>query len=125
MDTLSAEIADQTDARGVYTLTASDQAAHVLPLSEQAAATTSFTGELLDLVRAGILGGPEHLTLGMLYLHLRQRCTGAACLRPTSAVLTRPTSSSSPGTPPSGTAKPGCLGQSPAKTLCPRPGRPS
>src|SRR5215469_11115501 len=56
IEALSAEIADQTDARGVYTLTASDHAAHVLPLSEQAAARTSFTGELLDLVRTGSLG---------------------------------------------------------------------
>jgi actin-like ATPase involved in cell morphogenesis len=65
--------ADSADTQGVYTLTASDQTAHVVPLEEQANRTTSFTGELLDLVRTGIPGGPEQLTLGILYPRLRQR----------------------------------------------------
>jgi Trk K+ transport system NAD-binding subunit len=73
IEALSMEIADETDTHGVYTLTASDHAAHVVPLSEQAEATTSFTRELLDLIRTGIPGGPERLTLGMLYPHLRRR----------------------------------------------------
>jgi Trk K+ transport system NAD-binding subunit len=73
IEALSAEIADETNTRGVYTLTASDHAAHVVPLSEQADAATSFTAELLDLIRTGIPGGPELLRLGTLYLHLRSR----------------------------------------------------
>jgi hypothetical protein len=67
------EIADSTDTRGVYTLTASDHSAHVVPLDQQANTTTSFTGEMLELVRAGIPGGSEQLTLGELYRHLRHR----------------------------------------------------
>lgn len=66
-------IADITDVRGVYTITASDHAAHVPPLDQQARACTSFTGELLDLIRTGIPGGPETLTLNMIYSHLRTR----------------------------------------------------
>jgi len=67
------EIADSTDVRGVYTLTASDHTAHVVPLDQQADTTTSFTGELLGLIRTGIPGGPQQLTLGGLYPHLRRR----------------------------------------------------
>jgi glycine betaine/choline ABC-type transport system substrate-binding protein len=67
------DIADITDVRGVYTITASDQAAHVAPHAQQAGACTSFTGELLDLIRTGIPGGPDTLTLNMIYSHLRTR----------------------------------------------------
>ena len=67
------QIASTTDVQGVYTVTASDQTAHVPPLAEQANTTTSFTGELLDLIRTGIPGGPEWLTLDLLYRHLRDR----------------------------------------------------
>ena len=66
-------IASSTDVRGVYTVTASDQTAHVAPLAEQASTTTSFTGELLDLISTGIPDGPEWLTLDLLYRHLRDR----------------------------------------------------
>jgi glycine betaine/choline ABC-type transport system substrate-binding protein len=68
-----ADIAGITDVRGVYTITASDHAAHVPPLDQQAGACTSFTGELLDLIRTGIPGGPDTLTLNMIYSHLRTR----------------------------------------------------
>lgn len=54
-------------------MTASDYAAHVVPLDQQANTTTSFTRELLDLIRTGVPGGPEWLTLGALYPHLRSR----------------------------------------------------
>jgi len=67
------EIADLTDIRGAYTITASDHAAHVPPPPQQTRACTSFTGELLDLIRTGIPGGPESLTLTMIYAHLRRR----------------------------------------------------
>ncbi|MEV4216760.1 hypothetical protein [Nonomuraea sp. NPDC049725] len=66
-------IADQSDVRGVYTLTASDLAAHVVPFGEQVDACTSFTGELLRLIRGGLPGEPDPLTLGVLYGHLRHR----------------------------------------------------
>jgi glycine betaine/choline ABC-type transport system substrate-binding protein len=70
------DIADVADIRGAYTVTASDQAAHVPPLPEQAGKCTSFTGEFLDLVRTGIPDGPEMLTLNMIYTHLRSRLQG-------------------------------------------------
>ncbi|RFU38143.1 hypothetical protein DZF91_29250 [Actinomadura logoneensis] len=66
-------VADATDVRGVYTLTASDHTAHVVPLAEQAEVPTSFTGRFLGLVREGVRGGPAVLTLGDLYVHLRRR----------------------------------------------------
>lgn len=68
-----ADIADVTDVRGVYTITASDHAAHVPPLGQQTRACTSFTGEFLDLIRTGIPDGPDTLTLNMIYSHLRTR----------------------------------------------------
>lgn len=69
-------VADSTDIQGAYTLTASDRAAHVPPLAQQAEAPTSFTGDLLDLVATGLPGGPRWLTLDALYPHLRQRLLG-------------------------------------------------
>ncbi|MBT2231159.1 PQQ-binding-like beta-propeller repeat protein [Nonomuraea sp. NEAU-A123] len=71
---LSAEgVADSAGIRGAYTLTASDHTAHVPPLGRQANACTSFTGELLNLVRTGLPDGPKWLTLDLLYPHLRHR----------------------------------------------------
>ncbi|MFJ8628878.1 caspase family protein [Kitasatospora sp. NPDC093550] len=68
-----ADPAGAAHIRGAYILVASDRAAHVVPLSEQAEATTSFTGTLLELIREGMPGGPVWLTLGALYPHLRDR----------------------------------------------------
>lgn len=69
----SATAADSTDTRGVYTMTASDHTAHVVPLAQQENVCTSFTGELIDLVRNGVPGAPEMLSLGALYVELRRR----------------------------------------------------
>jgi HEAT repeat protein len=66
-------IADATSISGVYTLTASDFIAHVVPLDQQARSTTSFTKELLDLIRGGIPGGDNWLNLNTIYLRLRDR----------------------------------------------------
>jgi glycine betaine/choline ABC-type transport system substrate-binding protein len=68
---------DFGDIRGAYVVAASDHAAHVPPSAEQPLACTSFTGELLELIRTGIPGGPETLTLHMIYTHLRARLRGA------------------------------------------------
>lgn len=70
---LSTEVADSTEIRGAFILTASDQAAHVPPLEEQATAATSFTDELLGLIRNGVPAGPELLTLNLLYRALLPR----------------------------------------------------
>ncbi len=55
----SGGIADTAAICGAYTLTASDRAAHVPRLEDQATACTSFTGELLQLIRAGVPGAPS------------------------------------------------------------------
>ncbi|GAA2158408.1 hypothetical protein GCM10009760_61360 [Kitasatospora kazusensis] len=61
------------DITGVYTLAASTGRAHVVPLEEQTHTATSFTRELMGLVRAGVPAGPALLTFGMLYKHLTRR----------------------------------------------------
>ncbi len=77
-----AQLADSTAAQGVYTLTAADRTAHVVPLERQATACTSFTAELIDLVRTGIPGGAETLTLRDLYGHLVTRLQARNLPRP-------------------------------------------
>ncbi|MER7988387.1 tachylectin-related carbohydrate-binding protein [Streptomyces noursei] len=72
IDVLAGEgqyLADSTDIRGAYTLTAADHVAH----AGQADTCTAFTGELLGLIGTGIAGGPPVLTFAELYPHLRQR----------------------------------------------------
>jgi glycine betaine/choline ABC-type transport system substrate-binding protein len=63
--------------RGAYVIAASDHAAHVPPPAEQPLACTSFTGELLELIRTGIPGAPETLTLHTISTHLRARLRSA------------------------------------------------
>lgn len=60
------------DIEGTFVLAAADGAAHVPP-DDQELACTSFTGELLQLIREGIPGGPEELTLDEIYRNLRPR----------------------------------------------------
>ena len=68
-------LADITHIEGAYTLTATtrNRTAHVPPPGQQDTACTSFTSELCDLIRTGIPGRPERLTLGDIYPVLRQR----------------------------------------------------
>lgn len=68
-------LADITHVEGIYTLTATtrNHTAQVPPPGQQGTACTSFTGELHDLIRDGIPGKPEMLTLGDIYPVLRQR----------------------------------------------------
>lgn len=79
---ITATAADSTDTRGVYTMTASDHTAHVVPFAMQADMCTSFTGELIDLVRNGVPGAPELLTLGTLYAELRRRLAARSLPQP-------------------------------------------
>lgn len=74
--------ADSTETRGVYTLTAADRVAHVVPLDQQRDACTTFTAELVELVRTGIPGGPRLLTLNLLYWHLAHRLVTRNLPRP-------------------------------------------
>ncbi|MGG2464417.1 caspase, EACC1-associated type [Streptomyces sp. RGM 3693] len=72
IDVLSGDqqhLADITDTRGTYTLTAADRTAH----AGQAGTRTPFTEELLDLITAGIVGAPPVLTFADLYPLLRHR----------------------------------------------------
>jgi len=73
LSTQADSLALAADVRGTYTWTAADGPAHVVPLDQQDDACTSFTGELISLVREGIPNGPTVLTLGDLYEPLRQR----------------------------------------------------
>ncbi|MFE3585795.1 caspase, EACC1-associated type [Streptomyces vinaceus] len=68
-------LADLADIQGVYTLTATtrNRTAHVPPLGEQRTRPTSFTGQLCELVRSGIPGKPDQLTLNDIYPVLRAR----------------------------------------------------
>ena len=68
-------LADIAHVEGIYTLTATtrNRTAHVPHPDQQETACTSFTGELRDLIRSGIPGGPPLLTLGDIYPVLRQR----------------------------------------------------
>ncbi|MFB8203131.1 caspase, EACC1-associated type [Kitasatospora purpeofusca] len=68
-------LADLADIQGVYTLTATtrNRTAHVPRLDEQGTRPTSFTGQLCELVRSGIPGKPDQLTLNDIYPVLRAR----------------------------------------------------
>jgi hypothetical protein len=68
-------MADIAHVEGVYTLTATarNRAAHVPPPSQQDSACTSFTAELMDLIRSGIPGQAPRLALSDIYPVLRQR----------------------------------------------------
>jgi hypothetical protein len=72
-----ASIADTTNTTGVYTLTASDHLARVPPPERQATECTSFTGELIKLIRDGVPGGSDKLTLNVIYSHLKRRLHSA------------------------------------------------
>jgi glycine betaine/choline ABC-type transport system substrate-binding protein len=73
---------DFGDIRGAYVIAASDHAAHVPPPAQQPLACTSFTGELLELIRTGIPGAPDTLTLHLIYTHLRARLHSARLPEP-------------------------------------------
>ncbi|MDA1362463.1 caspase family protein [Glycomyces luteolus] len=62
-------LADLAHIQGGYTLaaTAPNRTAHVPVFDQQVTACTSFTGELQELLTAGIQGRPEILTFGDIY----------------------------------------------------------
>ncbi|MEY9860210.1 hypothetical protein ABH935_005846 [Catenulispora sp. GAS73] len=71
-----------TAADGVYTLIASDQIAHVPPLADQDNACTSFTGELVEIIRAGLPVHGDVLSLHDIYRELRRRLQERGLPRP-------------------------------------------
>ncbi|MGI8332368.1 caspase, EACC1-associated type [Actinomadura scrupuli] len=67
------EILGQIGIEGTYILTATS--ANEMALAPAGVPHTAFTGELLTLLRTGIPDGPELLTLGTIYRHLRYTMT--------------------------------------------------
>ncbi|MGP9017064.1 caspase family protein [Streptomyces sp. BR1] len=83
IEALGSDTVNAVAARGVYTLTAADlEVAHVPPLAEQSAVPTSFTGQLLELVRSGLPGESPWLTLDTIYPHLAARLRHAGLPAP-------------------------------------------
>ncbi|RKS77121.1 caspase domain-containing protein [Actinomadura pelletieri DSM 43383] len=75
-------VADSTSVEGVYTLTAAEGPAHVVPHHQQHTTGTSFTQELLGLITEGLPDGPEMLSFDLLYGHLAQRLRRRGLPRP-------------------------------------------
>lgn len=83
IDALAGEpLQEITAADGVYTLAASDQIAHVPPLADQGTACTSFTGVLAGIIRSGLPGHGEALSLHDIYPELRKRLQERGLPRP-------------------------------------------
>jgi hypothetical protein len=76
------QVADTTDIRGVYTLTAADHTAHVVPLEVQGEACTSFTAEFVSLLGSGMTDGPPVLNLNLIYGQLLGRLVAQNLPRP-------------------------------------------
>lgn len=111
IETLGADslsLADSSDIRGVYTLTAADQYAHVVPLAEQADQCTSFTGEFVEILREGIPGAGPFVTFRHLYGELHRRLQARNL--PASSTSPTPTKRSSrcarPPPPPASASRP-------------------
>ncbi|MFC6080436.1 caspase, EACC1-associated type [Sphaerisporangium aureirubrum] len=67
----SSRIVDITDITGTYIMSASDRETVPGPPAEPTT-TTPFSDELIAMIRSGVPGGSEHLTLGDLYLQLHE-----------------------------------------------------
>jgi Caspase domain len=70
----------QVGIEGTYILTAT--AANAVALAPPGARYTAFTGTLLDLLQAGIPGGPELITFAALFPHLKFALTSRGLPRP-------------------------------------------
>jgi hypothetical protein len=70
---LAADLANHTEVRGAYTLTAADRAAD----AGRSGGCTEFTGQFLNLIHAGLPDRPPVLTFADLYPHLRRRLAAA------------------------------------------------
>ena len=63
------KLVDQAAVEGSYLLAASSETS--VALAPPGETYTAFTGELLEVLRSGIAGGPELLELDAVYRHLR------------------------------------------------------
>lgn len=74
---------------GVYTFAATEGSApaHVVPLKQQASEMTSFTRELVRVIRSGIPLAPTWLTLEHIYTHVRHRLLGKNLPAPNRSLL--------------------------------------
>jgi hypothetical protein len=73
IEALSGNVIDSLALSGSTVITAADQAAHVVPLEQQATACTSFTHHLLSILEEGRSHGPDVLTLQEVYPILQNR----------------------------------------------------
>lgn len=83
IEALSAgSVADSAAVAGATTITAADQAAHVVPIDQQVDACTSFTGHLLDVVAEGRENDTEYLTVQDAFALLQARLRNAGLPAP-------------------------------------------
>jgi len=83
----------EVDVQGTFTLAATARNAN-WPRRPTGCATPVFTGELLSILRDGLPGGPELITLDLLYRELR---AGLAAPQPANAQFGRPHHHRPPG----------------------------
>lgn len=81
MTSPTAVLSGQVDVSGTYTLASTS--ANATAAAPSGESYTAFTGELLTVLRTGIPDGPELLTLGTVYRHLRHTLTAKGLPAPT------------------------------------------
>lgn len=75
-----ATLVGQMDIEGTYVLASTP--ANAVALAPRGERYTAFTGELIELLRAGVGGEDDLLTFGFIYQHLRERMIGRGLPRP-------------------------------------------
>ncbi|WP_433303184.1 caspase family protein [Actinoplanes sp. CA-030573] len=75
-----ATLVGQMDIEGTYVLASTP--ANAVALAPRGERYTAFTGELIELLRAGVGGEEDLLTFGFIYQHLRERMIGRGLPRP-------------------------------------------
>ncbi|WP_285506988.1 LytR C-terminal domain-containing protein [Actinokineospora sp. NBRC 105648] len=73
--TMAAALSGQVEVEGTYTLASAP--ANAVALAPPGARYTAFTGGLIRLLRDGVAGGPELLSLEVLYAELRRMARAA------------------------------------------------
>ena len=107
------DIVDQVGIEGSYVLTATP--ANAVALAPPGERYTAFTGALLDLLRTGIPGGSELLTIAEIYPRLKVALTSRHLPQPrqrgsdniTGLALTRNLAYTRPGSSPQRVVPPG------------------
>ncbi|NBE95088.1 hypothetical protein FE391_18685 [Nonomuraea sp. KC401] len=86
---VSNQILQSVAIDGVYTFAATEGSApaHVVPLKHQASEMTSFTRELVRVIRSGVPLAPTWLTLEHIYTHVRHGLLGKNLPAPNRSLL--------------------------------------